>query len=350
MNPSHLSDVVQELLGKAPVRVPLLFVPLTGGRNNRVYHFVWQGRDYVVKHYFSDPSPLRDRLESEFAFATFLWRQGLRTLAEPIAAEVRHRIAVFAFVPGRRLRPEDINSDRVEDVLCFCEAINLHRNDPAGAGLPPAAEACFSLEEHLQTVERRVLRLASISYSHPLERAVGQFARGTLEPLWRELANQITNRAHCFGYPLNLPLATEERCLSPSDLGFHNTIWTSERKLVFHDFEYAGWDDPAKVVADFFNQPALPVDESYRERFAQRLYGALGLSAWHHRRAALIVPLYRLKWCCIMLNEFLAEGGRRREYAAADRLTVAEKRSQLQLAKHLAVKLQRDLDCPDVLY
>ena len=34
-------------------------------------------------------------------------------------------------------------------------------------------------------------------------------------------------------------------------------------------------------------------------------------------RAALLMPVYELKWCCIMLNEFLPAADRRRTFAGA---------------------------------
>ena len=58
--------------------------------------------------------------------------------------------------------------------------------------------------------------------------------------------------------PRMLPFAhsrEEELILSPSDFGFHNTLLASDGALKFFDFEYAGWDDPAKTAADFLRQP-----------------------------------------------------------------------------------------------
>ena len=43
-------------------------------------------------------------------------------------------------------------------------------------------------------------------------------------------------------------------CISASDFGLHNAIMT-ERGIVFFDFEFAGWDDPAKAIVDFLLQP-----------------------------------------------------------------------------------------------
>ena len=46
-------------------------------------------------------------------------------------------------------------------------------------------------------------------------------------------------------------ISIPNRILSPSDFGLHNTI-SKKNKLYFFDFEYFGWDDPIKLICDFF--------------------------------------------------------------------------------------------------
>ena len=43
----------------------------------------------------------------------------------------------------------------------------------------------------------------------------------------------------------------EDLQISPSDFGFHNALRTNTGP-VFFDFEFSGWDDPAKTIIDFF--------------------------------------------------------------------------------------------------
>ena len=62
------------------------------------------------------------------------------------------------------------------------------------------------------------------------------------------------------GLPSERPLDQQDRCLSPSDFGFHNALAQGET-VRFIDFEYAGWDDPAKTVCDFFHHPGVPVPD-----------------------------------------------------------------------------------------
>jgi hypothetical protein len=62
-------------------------------------------------------------------------------------------------------------------------------------------------------------------------------------------------------------------------------------------------------------QPEVPVTQDQGRQFMaellQELPGAEGVA----RRVALLLPVHRLKWCCILLNEFRTEDRKRREHA-----------------------------------
>ncbi len=126
-------------------------------------------------------------------------------------------------------------------------------------------------------------------------------------------------------------LPSAHRCLSPSDFGFHNALLTPDGTLRFLDFEYAGWDDPAKLVCDFFCQPRVPVGLEFWSRMVGALGEGLGMGDSLEARAALLLPAYRLKWCCILLNEFLPTALARRAFAHAD--LGREETKGIQLAK-----------------
>jgi hypothetical protein len=118
--------------------------------------------------------------------------------------------------------------------------------------------------------------------------------------------------------------------LSPSDFGFHNSLIDEAGRFTFIDFEYAGRDDPAKLICDFFCQPALPVPLIHYERFAGRIFDGLELSAPHPARCRSLLDAYRIKWVCIILNDFLPVGAARRAFADAG---ARAERCASQLAK-----------------
>ena len=106
------------------------------------------------------------------------------------------------------------------------------------------------------------------------------------------------------------------RIISPSDFGFHNTLFDKEI-LYFLDFEYAGWDDPAKLICDFVCHPEMPVKDEHSQILKNSLLTWLEEAEKAIERSEILMPLYRLKWCCIMLNEFTPDGQDRRNHASS---------------------------------
>jgi hypothetical protein len=147
-----------------------------------------------------------------------------------------------------------------------------------------------------------------------LEEQAHALAADRFVPLWKKLENTPA-------------MSLGAQILSPSDFGFHNTL-VQDGRLSFVDFEYAGWDDAAKLACDFICQPELPVTAAQGEQFVAELQAALpGLDALAERVAQLL-PVHRLKWCCILLNEFRPEFRQRRAHAglASEGLQAAQLR------------------------
>ncbi|RLC01441.1 MAG: hypothetical protein DRI57_31105 [Deltaproteobacteria bacterium] len=84
------------------------------------------------------------------------------------------------------------------------------------------------------------------------------------------------------------------------------------------------------MVCDFFCQPAVPVAPGFFSLFeAEVLKHSLNSEALR-QRFRLLFPVYQMKWCCIMLNDFLAVGDKRRGFAWH---TEHKKRKKRQLEK-----------------
>ena len=149
-----------------------------------------------------------------------------------------------------------------------------------------------------------------------------------LKPTWSSLSATLSQTPQA---DESLPPA--QRCLSPSDFGFHNALLSEDGRLRFFDFEYAGWDDPAKLACDFFCQPQVPVAFRHRDDFLARLAQALELDAAFSDRARRLQPAYQVKWCCIMLNEFVRGDRARRDFAKGTTDAGERRRDQLEKAR-----------------
>jgi hypothetical protein len=280
--------------------------PLGVTGNNHVLLGRAAGRTVLVKQYFQHPDDPRNRFETERAFYTFLWNADIRRTPEPIAWYPEERLAVFEFIQGEK--PAAATPELVTEAIDFLMEINSHRAAAGASSLPLASEACFSLREHLALVDRRIERLRHIASESPQHEAAIAFVRERLAAGWAALREKVESEIP------DRPVTPGERCLSPSDFGFHNTIRAPDGRLRFFDFEYAGWDDPAKTLCDFFCQPAVPVPNEWLPWVLQatrNVFEGDDLA----ERVKLLLPVYRTKWCCIMLNDFLPSGNQRRAFS-----------------------------------
>lgn len=329
MEPSrqHISAMLESL--GLPREHSLARLP--GGANNRVYQLDCGCETMLLKEYFRDARETQDRLRAEFSFCRFARDAHVPHPPRPLACDEAAGLAIYEFIAGRAVTVADVGRNLVEAAADFFRQLNARRDIPSAGELPPAAEACFSLAEHLACVERRLGRLEQLDNSTPAGRDAQQLVRGKLLPKWSEIQADVRARAREMKLPPEEALAPAVRCISPSDFGFHNAIISADGATRFIDFEYAGWDDPAKMACDFFCQVALPVPAEFLQSFARSALSYLSDVESCLGRIFLLLPVYRMKWCCIMLNEFLPQGSRRREFAAsAEHDSQARQRVQLE--------------------
>ena len=291
------TETASSLLARIGKPAPQCVLPLPGGRNNRVWRVDCSTESFLLKSYFWSESDPRDRLGQEWAFLEFLGSIGSCKAPEPLAKDAPSRFALLEFIAGDP--PQEITESDILDAAEFLAEMNAQ---PAFAkSLPPVSEACFSIQAHLETTAARIDRLQQIqSTSEDHEKAV-VFIRDTLLPLWHELRKRIEALPDSARHEI---LAPSERCLSPSDFGFHNALRQSDGTLRYVDFEYAGWDDPAKTLIDFTNQPDRLLPESLAALFLEKTIPLFRNPYALRQRVTLLTPLYQLKWACICLNAF----------------------------------------------
>jgi hypothetical protein len=308
-DPRDLADALVRAAGLGSVRA---LEPLAGGRNNRVYAVdLASGRRAVMKIYFRHPGDTRDRLGAEWRFLQHANRLAPGRVATPLACDENADAALYEYIDGARYSHVDAHA-----VEAAGEFFSLVAAPGRAGALDPASEACFSITEHLATVERRARRLCGTKIEGPHADEAGNFIAGCFEPTWQLVRTKVETKCRSFGVDPQAPLAAADIVASPSDFGFHNAIRTP-RGPVFIDFEYAGRDDPAKLVCDFFCQPAVPVPATLHEAFQAGTLDPLGLS--HHRvRAKILLDAYRVKWIAIMLNEFMPVDESRRVFSDDD--------------------------------
>ncbi len=289
-------------------------IPVHGGGNNRVLlATATSGTRFLVKAYFHSQEDDRNRFLHEKALYDLALRQELESVPKVLGWNETARLGLFEFLEGRKLTAPEIGAEAVADCARFFYRLNTSRQILAEDSLPKASEACFSISDHAALIQRRVDRLATALSDPAMDPGVAEWVSSVLLPKWVHIRTCLASGELCDGKQRAV-LTPGFWCVSPSDFGFHNAFQT-KRGLVFFDFEYAGWDDPAKMACDFFCQPELPVPASEFDAFLNFTL----LPGWdpevYARRVRLLLPAYRVKWACIVLNVFLSDQVARRQFA-----------------------------------
>ena len=304
---------------------------LAGGSNNRVFRMQASDRVYLLKWYFSHPDDSRDRLAAEVSFSEYAWQAGIRSIPQLLAASPAEDLALFEFLEGSQLSSADITRRHLQTAIDFYTELNIHRTHPTVANVHAASEACFTIKDHLACVENRIRRLFEMDPVPEVHRAAADFVKSRLWPAWNNTIASTHAVIRRCNLPQNARLKSEDKCLSPSDFGFHNAIIDPAGTIRFIDFEYAGWDDPAKMVCDFFCQIAVAVPRTFFSEFAEAIASLSPQPEQILRRIQALFPIYQLKWCCILLNEFLPTACARRQFSQT--LDNLHDRKESQLAK-----------------
>lgn len=310
---------------------------LAGGRNNRVYlaSSADHGR-YILKIYNPAVVDGATRLQRESAFLTWLKSQGVAESPELLHSNAEHNFAIIGFREGDRLPAERIGAGHIRQAAQFVLRLNEGRESDLAHSVPRASEGCFSLAEHADALAARLARLDGIETDTAPGMEAAAFTEDELLPASHAVLDLLRREAAAES-EVAVKLSPAQRWLSPSDFGFHNALAGGGDKLVFIDFEHAGWDDPAKMIADFCNQPDLPLPDELARPFVEAILEADPDPGLLQGRLDLLTPLYQLKWACILLNEFLPSGGVRREFLGRDRIedVSPEKERQLRRARQM---------------
>ena len=331
MGDSSIETAVAALLSKAGFgNSGFQMQPLSASGNNRVFIVHTDSEKIALKWYFNDAADTRDRLGTEFAFLDHAWRMGMRCIPRPIAKDPSENLALYEFVEGEKIDASKVDENLVQQAASFLAALNSPESRTAGTALPPASEGCFSVADHFAMVDARLTRLEIMPVETAAEESALELVK-RINDFWSRTKAHLVLGCESLGLNAETALTNSERCLSPSDFGFHNALLRPDGSVCFIDFEYAGWDDPAKAVGDFFSHPGVAVPHAEFETFMAKVFKPFDHAEQMAKRARLLEPIFQIKWCCIILNEFLPTAAKRRHFA--DPSTDVSLRKERQLLK-----------------
>lgn len=294
------------------------------------------GKRYALKSYLYQDNDPRDRLSTEFYAFRFLAKNGVSCVPEAIHYDRQTHFALYDWINGKKVTKP--TQDDMHHVITLIEQLFTISRLPDAEHLKPASAACFSVQDVVQIIDHRlqVLQMAAkhqISLQHYL---VNDFI-----PTYQNVMTWALSIMKQYDWPVDQKLNQQYCLLSPSDFGFHNALRVGDKNMIFIDFEYFGWDDPVKMIADFLWHPAMHLDDSLKHYLIIEMC-AMTKEAHFKQRLILLYPLFGLIWCLIMLNEFLSDGWQKRTHGGQldqdqkDRILIA----QLNKSKEFLFRIQ----------
>ncbi|MAE43042.1 hypothetical protein CMO93_04675 [Candidatus Woesearchaeota archaeon] len=329
---NHNSNEFKKLVSKLSINAGFMgdftIKPIAGGRNNKVFCVEYEnGKKALLKSYFDDPINKKDRLRNEFNFLKFVYGGGIKCVAKPYCADFDNNLGLYEFIEGNKPKVEGIDENKIKQALNFFSQINSNKDF---INLHVATEAYFNIKGHIGNIKNRIERLENISINSKIDEEAKEFIKNQLLVCWREVQEFIAKASKEQKININENISDQEKCLSPSDFGYHNCLLDKSNKLFFLDFEYSGVDDPAKMVCDFFCQNEIPVPMKFFNMFIEQVAKTLEDEDKFKERVKILFPLYKIKWCCIILNEFSKEGSERRNFALEPKDLEENKKKQLE--------------------
>jgi hypothetical protein len=317
---------------------------INNGRNSRVFKILCdENQCYIAKIYYYHKNDIRNRLKTEFDGLSFLWNNGIRNIPKPLASDEIDRFCIYEYIEGETIH-DKINGPDIDQAVQFIINLDKIKKNKGADSIANASEAFFSLADIIANIELRVRRIVDSYLAGPYTDEMLRFLEEDFNPLLNEIGNSSRSMMEKAGFPEGYILPFEKRTLSPSDFGLHNALRKSDGNIVFLDFEYFGWDDPAKLIIDFILHPGMSLSFNQKRKFSVMLVNYFNKDAMLSVRLSALYPLFGMKWCLILLNEFVMDDIDRRKFSGAGKFDENSKRKiQLQKAGRLFAKIKRKL-------
>jgi thiamine kinase-like enzyme len=271
----------------------LNFKEIKEGRNSIVLRFRSRKKNYILKIY---KHKTNYRIRRERLFYEFLNKNDIKQVVTPINFSIKNNIAIFPYINGQKIKR--IRNYQIKELSNFLNKINNSKNSKT---LPIATDGIQDRNYHIKLCEKKIIQLKSIKINSTVKKKFSKFLKSKIIPKFIKL-NKNFKLIKKNDLP-KMKLTKKEMIVSPSDFGFHNII-KKNKKLFFIDFEYAGLDDPIKLLCDFYCQPDQLIKEDQKKIFIKNLSLKNNDIKKINSYVKIFLSFHKLKWCCIMLNQF----------------------------------------------
>ena len=265
------------------------------GVNSNVYK-VKVNNIFLILKFFNNKN--KSRIKREILFYNFLNKIKNKQVIRPISFNLKLNMAVYPYIKGSKIKK--IKNTHVKELSDFLNQINKKRILYKTL-IPLAIDGIRNRLEHFKLCEKKINQIKLIKFENVINKDLNNFLINKLIPKFNEIKKKY--KKNKLQKLLSIKLSKKKMIISPSDFGFHNII-QSKKKLFFIDFEFAGYDDPVKLICDFYCQPDQTLSSYQKRMFIKKIsfqnYSLKELDL----NTKFFLPFHKIKWCCIILNIF----------------------------------------------
>jgi len=296
-----------------------------GGRGNSGIYKVQMNCNRVAALKIYVQESKHNRLHSEYEGLRLLNEVGLTDIPRPIGCNQSLGVALYDWIEGEII--EKPKGNDINRALFLVEQLYEVRLSESWTLFPKASAAIFSGQDLEEQIKYRFESLVTYGSSST---ELLNYLHTELKPIIDEIVEWGR-----FSWPIKEQyrdeLSLNARTLSPSDFGFHNALRNETGNVVFIDWEYFGWDDPAKMVGDFLLHPGMNLSDKMKSEWlsgAEKIFGYEIMP-----RLRVMWPYLTLCWCLILLNEYRRDVWARRATAADITVSPSSERLEKQLVR-----------------
>ncbi len=298
-------------------------IDLVRGRgNSKIYKLIGPKESFALKIYPDRQTDQRNRLETEFSACQMLNMEDM-PVVKGIFYNTEMNWGIYSWIDGYSETPTD---EFVSRAIFFVKNLLKLSIQEDKNKFQQASEACLCGAEIVRQLNERLDRLKIVDNA-----LLQYFLTKELIPTM-EIAIKLAT--HEMEEAFNQITPIVDQILNPSDFGSHNAIRTITGETVFIDFEYFGWDDPVKLASDFYWHPAMNLSLGLKRKWVKEIMVLFGPeNNTFIKRFKAYLPLFGLRWCLILLNEFLPERLAQRIHADAEKADQFFHLQELQIQK-----------------
>lgn len=299
---------IERRLGTSVTRFEILH----GGFNNRIFRIDSSNdKSYILKWYFKDD---RNRLSREFSAFEYLRSQGELRLPIPYFKDNENNYAIYSFEKGKTKSGNELNKRDLDEFLSFTLFLQNLDDNNVRQMFPDTIFATRSAKQFSEVILDKVNKFEDLVKTSDQNSDIARFAKNT--DVLRRVDGYIELIKKSYGQMFNEEIDLPSMRLSPVDFGPHNTIFKENGKICFIDFEYFGWDDPSKIVANFItHEGTWGISRDNLNYFIDSYQGNSNLSENIVKRVKMFIPLQSLNWISVLLWSFTPQKLELRKFA-----------------------------------